>query len=110
LQLNTEYTVLGWVFDAESGNSGKNIDFTTNGGTVGITTSNTANNNSAFSIPNLTLDGSGSATIVMEHTGGTGGAVSFVNGFELNVVPEHSAFALIAGIFGLTWVMLRRRS
>lgn len=110
LQASTEYTVLGWVFDSESGNSGKNIDFTTGGGTVSITTSNTSNNNSAFSIPNLISDGTGTATIVMDHTGGAGGAVSFVNGFELAVVPEPSAFALLAGFFGLTWVMLRRRS
>lgn len=90
LQANTDYGVLGWVFDSESGNNGKNIDFTTNGGTVSITTSNTSNNNSAFSIPNLTTDGSGTATIVMDHTGGAGGAVSFVNGFQLSIASAPS--------------------
>lgn len=107
LQLNTEYTVLGWVFDSESGNSGKNIDFTTNGGTASITTSNTSNNNAAFSIPNLTSNGAGTATIVMDHTGGAGGAVSFVNGFELEVIPEPSS-TLIVGL-GLGLGLLRRR-
>ena len=65
LQANTEYSVLAWVFDSESGNSGKNIDFSTTGGTVGITTSHTANNNAAFAIPGLTSDGTGTATITM---------------------------------------------
>lgn len=107
LQINTEYTVLGWVFDSESGNSGKNIDFTTNGGTVSITTSNTSNNNAAFSISNLTSDGTGAATIVMDHTGGSGGAVSFVNGFQLTAIPEPSA-ALLGGL-GLLALLRRRR-
>lgn len=106
LQANTQYSVLGWVFDSESGNSGKNIDFTSNGGTVSITTNNTSNNNSAFSIPNLTSNGSGIATIVMDHTGGAGGAVSFVNGFQLTSIPEPSTALL--GALG-TLLLLRRR-
>jgi hypothetical protein len=107
LQLNTEYTVLGWVFDSESGNSGKNISFTTNGGTASITTSNTSNNNAAFSIPILTSDGTGSATVVMDHTGGAGGAVSYVNGFQLTAIPEPSS-ALLGGL-GLLALLRRRR-
>lgn len=44
-----------------------------------------------------------------------GTAGSFINVYfddvssSLSVVPEPSAFALLAGCFGLTWVMLRRR-
>lgn len=108
LQANTEYSVLGWVFDSESGNSGKNIDFTTNGGTVSITTDNTdASATSAFSIPNLTSNGSGSATIVMDHTGGAGGAVSLVNGFQLSAIPEPSSTMLLG--LGAMGLLLRRR-
>jgi len=114
LQASTEYEGLFWVFDPESGNSGKNIDFTTTGGsgggTVSITTDNTDANNNPYSLVNFFSTGSGTATITMDHTGGSGGAVSFVNGFELAVVPEPSSFALLAGMFGLTWVMLRRRA
>lgn len=34
----------------------------------------------------------------------------FFDNAELSVVPEPNSFALLAGCFGLTWVMLRRRS
>lgn len=108
LLANTEYSVLGWVFDSESGNNGKNIDFTTNGGTASITTNNTdASSTTAFSIPNLISNGSGTATLVMDHTGGAGGAVSLLNGVQLTAIPEPSSTMLIglAAMFGL----LRRR-
>ena len=114
LQTNTEYEGLFWVFDSESGNSGKNIDFTTSGGsgggTTSVTTDNTDASNNPYSLVNFFSTATGTGTVVMDHTGGAGGAVSFVNGFELTVVPEPSSFALLAGMFGLTWVMLRRRS
>jgi hypothetical protein len=29
--------------------------------------------------------------------------------FTYNVIPEASSYALIAGLLGLTWVMVRRR-
>jgi len=96
LQANTQYTGTTWVFDAEAGNSGKNIDFTTSGGTVSITTSNTDASINPIALENLTSDASGNATIVMEHTGGAGGAVSFTNGFELAVIPEPASLALLS--------------
>jgi hypothetical protein len=63
----------------------------------------------------LTTDSSGVTSIAFEkeYLGGAGSADFFViNGFDLEYaspVPEPSAFALIAGMLGLTWVMLRRR-
>jgi hypothetical protein len=44
--------------------------------------------------------------------GGTGDAtdVAALAQIEFYAVPEPSSFALIAGMFGLTWVMLRRRA
>lgn len=99
-----------WVFDSESGNYGKNIDFTTNGGTVSITTNNTnASLTSAFSMSNLTSNGSGTATIVMDHTGGAGGAVSLLNGLQLTAVPEPTVPAIMA-IFGSIALLARRRN
>lgn len=41
--------------------------------------------------------------------GGAGSNNGFVYGMQLVAVPEPSAFALIAGAFGLSWMMLRRR-
>jgi len=37
------------------------------------------------------------------------GGISHLGGITFDVVPEPSSFALLAGMFGLTWVMLRRR-
>jgi len=108
LQPNQEYTALTWAFDSESGNTGKNIDFTTSGGTVSITTSNTNADYNPVSLENLVTDGADTATIVMDHTGGSGGAVSFTNGFELAVIPEPASLALI-GLGGLTMLARRRR-
>ena len=112
LQANTEYIVTTWAFDAESGNSGKNIDFTTNGGTVSITTSNTDASYNPIALENLITDGAGTATIVMEHTGGAGGAVSFTNGFQLTAVtttPIPEPVSVAAGLMGLTLIAVRRR-
>jgi hypothetical protein len=112
LQPNTEYSATTWVFDNQSGNSGKNIDFTTNGGTISLTTSNLSAVGNPYSLANLTADGSGTATIVMDHTGGAGGAVSFTNGFELVVVPEPAALVVLGpllGLMSLHRLTLRRR-
>ena len=49
----------------------------------------------------ILLDGSNSATFA---------SVFDVSGGSLSLVPEPSSFALLAGMLGLTWVMLRRRS
>jgi hypothetical protein len=109
LQTSTEYSIRAWVFDSESGNNGKNIDFTTGGGTISITTNNTdASLTSGFAIPNFISDAGGSATITMDHTGGAGGAVSLVNGFELTVIPEPSS-ALMLGLLAGTGLLRRRR-
>lgn len=109
LQANTVYTGTFWVFDAESGNNGKNIDFTTSGGTVSLTTDNTDASANPYSLKNITSSGTGTATIVMDHTGGTGGPVSFVNGFmiESTIIPTPSA--AIAGLVGLGALAARRR-
>ena len=40
-------------------------------------------------------------------SGSSGGGI--LSGYTVAVVPEPSAFALIAGMFGLTSVMIRRR-
>jgi len=47
---------------------------------------------------------------VLLSTGGNNNDL-FVDNFVLtgSAIPEPSAFALLAGMFGLTWVMLRRR-
>jgi hypothetical protein len=101
LQPNTEYSAKTWVFDNQSGNNGKNIDFTTSGGTISLTTSNTSAVGNPYSLENLTADGDGTATIVMDHTGGAGGAVSFTNGFELVVVPEPAGLVVLGPLLGL---------
>lgn len=44
--------------------------------------------------------------IFVAHSGG----ISYFDNVSLTVVPEPSSFALLAGFFGLTWVMLRRRA
>lgn len=113
LTANTEYEGLFWAFDSESGNSGKNINFTTAGGSGGGTTSITTNNTDAsanpYSLVNFFSTASGTATITMDHTGGAGGAVALVNGFQLSVVPEPSSFALMA-LGGVALFFLRRRA
>lgn len=107
LDANTTYDIVGYIFDSESGNSGKNIDFTTSGGTVSVTTDNTDASNSVFDLESLTTDANGQATIVMDHTGGAGGAVSFINGFA--IVPEPASLALV-GLGGLMILGRRRQA
>ena len=99
---NTEYSGMAWVFDDNSGNSGKNIDFTTSGGTISLTTSNITAAGNPYTLANLTSTALGTATIVMDHTGGAGGAASLVNGFELVVaVPEPEFLAVLGPLLGL---------
>lgn len=43
-------------------------------------------------------------------TGGAAIAIGSSSGNDLNLVPEPSSFALLAGCFGLAWVMVRRRA
>jgi hypothetical protein len=111
LAANTEYNALAWVFDSESGNSGKNIDFTTaggsGGGTISLTTDNTDASGSPYTLTSFFSTAGGTATITMDHTGGAGGAVSFVNGFELSVVPEPSSATLL--LLGLGSLFALRR-
>lgn len=112
LDANTEYEGIFWVFDSESGNSGKNIDFITAGGSGGGTTSITTNNTDAsanpYSFANFFSTASGTATITMDHTGGAGGAVSLINGLQLEVVPEPSSFAMMV-MGGAALLCIRRR-
>ncbi|PXA04878.1 hypothetical protein DDZ13_02630 [Coraliomargarita sinensis] len=42
-------------------------------------------------------------------TGGSPGNELYLDNVELQAVPEPSAFALLAGCLGLTWIMVRRR-
>ena len=59
------------------------------------------------------LTASGKTLASLGFTAGDSG--SFTGGgntvnYSVSAVPEPSSFALLAGCFGLTWVMLRRRS
>jgi hypothetical protein len=59
---------------------------------------------------NVETDGFGNIVFSIAKNSGQFG---FYSGFQLvetAAVPEPSAFALLAGMFGLTWVMLRRRA
>lgn len=60
----------------------------------------------------VTSDGSGSIAFdFFEGQNDTdGGSNSTFNALSMTAVPEPSAFALLAGMFSLTWVMLKRRS
>jgi hypothetical protein len=67
----------------------------------------------AYTINVTTTDALDDVTLSMGNAAGSGGSgAGFFSGYtvEETVVPEPSAFALLAGMFGLTWVMLRRRS
>jgi hypothetical protein len=49
----------------------------------------------------------GTFTETINYTNNSGGGIT---GIAFEAVPEPGSFALLAGMFGLTWVMLRRRS
>ena len=51
----------------------------------------------------------GTRTIKYVGLGRSNGVEADFSSFELTSIPEPSSYALLAGCFGLTWVMLRRR-
>lgn len=103
---STEYSVVMWAVDTPGGNNNnRTATFTTNGGSVNHTTDQTFTNPAEFSVPSLTTNASGVGVVTMSGSGNN----YPINGIQLTVVPEPSSFALLAGFFGLSWVMLRRR-
>lgn len=114
LDPNKTYTVIAYAFDSASGNNGKILEWTTNGGTVTHTTNSSDPASGKFTLAPLTTDGAGFGTITAEHTGGAGGAAMPWNGFEIQfeddggtVIPTPSA--AIAGLVGLGALAARRR-
>ncbi len=80
---NTTYNITVYVYDNQSGNTGKILEWTTNGGTVTNTTDYLDPSSAPVELAPLTTDASGEATITGDHTGGAGGSVIFWNGFEI---------------------------
>jgi hypothetical protein len=103
---STDYEITFYSYDSQHGSGGGTVSYAGLLGTTGSTSinySNSLTSNSATAT--WTSDGSGVLTIGVSGTN-EGPRIS---GMEITVVPEPSSFALLAGCFGLTWVMLRRR-
>ena len=88
------------VFAAATGG----LDFTSTGtGSLTMVGADLAYYQGLFNGDVLTIDG-------VDKTGGAVFASSFnVSGTTLSVIPESSTYALLAGLTGLTFVMVRRR-
>ena len=89
-------------------------DGTTNGGVSGIyasvgTLQNNRNGAPNFVFFDIDLDGATSGTFGIEISQRTAFNGSSLTGLTFDVIPEPSAYALLAGCLALTSVMLRRR-
>jgi hypothetical protein len=85
---NTQNLILDWV-------SGSGFSFTA----ATISSAGTTYEE-LWSAGNLLVDGAQSGAFADNFS---------VSGATLTLVPEPSAYALLAGLLGLTWVMIRRR-
>lgn len=103
---NTTYDIIGYSYDVESGNNGKIIRWTTNGGFVDHTTNSSDPSSAAFNLAPMTTDALGVGTITGDHIGGSGGAVILWNGFA--IIPEPASLMLV-GIGSMLLLGRKRR-
>lgn len=72
--------------------------------TVGI---GSAHNQNQVAVLTTTVGANGIIYVAYDGANGTGDG--FLNALQVSVVPEPSAYALIAGTIALGWIMVRRR-
>jgi hypothetical protein len=96
-----------WATDADA--TGSNWSFTSDGTLGTFSILGDANGPGTYDFTSAGVASVAADTaITFGFLGGAQGGEELTS-FTISVVPEPSAFGLLAGCFGLTWVMLRRR-
>ena len=86
-------------------------DFRANNGTVAVVegSGNTTNTAVSYTFTDVAADASGEIAIDWGHITTIRGANQWASVTAMSIVPEHGTYALLAGLTGLVFVMVRRR-